>query len=313
MAAGEEAIPRQMHAHAGDLQSMLEPLALALQPVMPVRMPRSGRDTALYGYQLRLAEGLMLTSDDPLLRAFACSVEVIDEELVDDDALQSPTFDPGLPVHLAREGVDDDGDEVFGIWDAEEIRRAGTLPYDTAARVSASLDHGLSIGALILSEIRNRSDDRRAGIALLVYPPALVTIDVEAGGPLQRPRRRTRPRLVLIADEASGLRWWDPSGSAGPMDLDALPVSAALADELLDLATRFKNAPDEPDQPDINDEFEVAWHQHGLEARTRMIWARVRRELGRRYAIGLMLNGMSRPAWSPEELSDTEGDEDNPF
>jgi hypothetical protein len=292
---------------------MLEPLALALQPVMPVRVPRNGRDTALYGYQLRLAEGLMLTSDDPLLRAFACSVEVIHAELVDDEALQSPTFDPGLPVRLAREGVDDDGDEVFGIWDADEIRRAGTLPYDTAARVAASLDHGLSIEALILSEIRNRSDERRAGIALFVYPPALVTLDVEAGGPLQRPTRHTRPRLVLIADEGSGLRWWDPSGGAGPIDLDALPVSSALAAELRDLATAFKNMPDDPDEPDINEELEVAWHQHGLETRTRSIWARVRRELGRRYAIGLMLNGMSRPAWSLEELSDDEGDDDIPF
>jgi hypothetical protein len=292
---------------------MLEPLALAVQPLMPVRTPRAGRATALYGYHLRLADGPVLTSDDPLLSAFAASVEVVDDQLMDEEALQSPTFDPGLPVRLVREGVDEDGDEVFGVWDADEIRRAGTLPYDTAARVAASIDHGLPVEALTLSEVRNRSDDRRAGVALLVYPPELVTVDIAAGGPLQRAQRRTRPRLVLIADEGAGLRWWDPSGSGGPIELDALPVSSALADDLRDLALAFEKAPEEPDERDIHEDMEVAWHLQGLQTRTRMIWARVRRELGRRYAIGLMLNGMSQPAWSPEQLSDDEDDDDIPF
>jgi hypothetical protein len=292
---------------------MLEPLALALQPVMPVRTPRAGRPTVLYGYQLRLADGLVLTSDDPLLRAFAASIEPIEYSLIDEDALQSPGFDPGLQVRLVREGIDDDGDEVFGIWDATEIRRAASLPYGTAARVAAALDHGLAVEALILSEVRNHSDDRRAGIALFIYPAHLVTVDVVAGGPLQRPQRPKRPRLVLIADPGTGLRWWDPSGSAGPVELDALPVSSALADELRDLGTAFANAPEEPDDGDIEEEFEVAWHRQALGNRTRMVWARVRRELGRRYAIGLMLSGMSRPAWSPEELSDDEDDDDAPF
>jgi hypothetical protein len=292
---------------------VIEPLALALHPLMPVRTPRAGRPTALYGYHLRLVDGPVLTHDDPVLRAFAASMDALEEPLVDDEALQSPTFDPGLPVRLVREGIDDDGDEVLGVWDAEEIRRAGTLPYPTAARVAAATDHGLEIEALIISEIRARSDDRRAGIALLVHPPALVTVDIAAGGPLQRPQKRTRPRLVLIADEGTGLRWWDPSGGAGPIDLDALPVSASLAEELRDLATAFTNAPDEPDEPDFIDDMESGWHHHVLDERTRSVWTRVRRELGRRYAIGLMLRGMPRPAWSPEELSDSEDDDDIPF
>jgi hypothetical protein len=271
-----------------------------------------GRPTALYGYQLRLADGLVVTSDDPLLRAFAASIDAI-EEMTDDEALQAPGFDPGLHVELVREGIDDDGDEVVGIWDADEIRRAATLPYGTAERVAAAIDHGMAIEALIVSEIRNRSDERRAGIAVLVYPPALITVDVAAGGTLQRRQRRTRPRLVLIADHSSGVRWWDPSGAAGPVDLAELPVSSALADELRDLATAFKNAPDESDEPNFDDDLDTAWQNHVLEQRTRTVWARVRRELGRRYAIGLMLSGMSRPAWSPEELADSEADDDIPF
>ena len=291
---------------------MPAPLALALHPLMPVRIPRAGRTTVLYGYQLRLADGPVLTPDDPVLKAFAASIEVLDE-LADDEALQSSAFEPGMPVCLVREGTDDDGDEVFGLWDREEVRRAGTLDYGTAARVAASIDHGLAVEALILSEIRARSDDRRAGIAIFVYAPALISVDIAAGGPLQRPRTRTRPRLVLIAEESSGLRWWDPSGSAGPIDLEAVPVSASLAEELRDLATAFENASDTPDEPDFGDDMESAWQDHVLDNRTRATWARVRRELGRRYAVGLMLRGMSRPAWSPEELSDSDADDDIPF
>lgn len=280
---------------------------------MPVRTPRVGQPTVLYGYRLRLADGPALTHDDPILRAFASSLDALEEPLADADAIQSPAFDPGRRARLVREGIDEDGDEVVGIWDDEEIRRGGTLPYPTAARVGAALDHSLDIEALIVSEIRSRADDRREGITLLVYPPELVSVDVAAGGPLQRPAKRARPRLVLIADESSGLRWWDPSGESGPIGLADLPVSAGLAEELRDLATAYKKAPAEPDEPDFDDSLDASWYHHVLAGRTRTVWARVRRELGRRYAIGLMLRGMSRPAWSPEELSDSEEDDDIPF
>jgi hypothetical protein len=189
------------------------------------------------------------------------------------------------------------------------------LPYETAARVAAALDHGLDVEALVLSEIRMRTDDRRCGIALLVYPPALVEVDIEAGGPLQRPKTRARARLVLIADDAAGLRWWDPSGTTGPMALDAVPVSASLAQDLRELASAFKNTRpggDNWEDPDFFDDMEESWGRHVLDQRTRAVWDRVRRELGRRYAIGLMLKGMSGPAWSPEEF-ESDADDDVPF
>src|SRR3954454_22818107 len=178
-------LQRQRCARPRDLDPVLNPLALALHPLMPVRTPRAGRASVLYGYKLRLAGGVIVTHDDPLLAAFGSSVDVLEEPLVDDDALPAEAFDPGARVHLVREGIDDDGDEVIGLWDREEVRRAGTLPYKTAARVGAALDHDLEIGALVVSEIRSRVDDRREGIAVLVHPPALVTVDVDAGGPLQ--------------------------------------------------------------------------------------------------------------------------------
>lgn len=292
---------------------MLKPLELALHPLMPVRTPRSGSPTTLYGYRLRLAGGPGLTHDDPLLRAFAVSVDLLEDPLADDEALQADVFDPGLPVKLVREGIDEDGDEVIGVWDADEIRRAGTLPYPTAARIAAGIDHGLDAEALIISEVRARADDRREGIALLVYPPALIKVDVAAGGPLQRPERRTRPRLVLIVEEGSGLRWWDPSGSAGPVDVDGLPVSAQLAKELRDLEALTRNATDPDTLPEFVESFEAGYQEYMLAERTRTVWARVRRELGRRYAVGVMLRGMSQPAWSPEELSDSDEDDDIPF
>jgi hypothetical protein len=291
---------------------MPNPLALALHPLMPVRTPREGRGTVLYGYQLRIADGPGLAHDDPLLRAFAASVEAVEGEGAHSEPLQADTFDPGLPVRLIREGVDDDGDEIVGVWDADETRRAGTLPYRTAARVSASIDHGLPVEAIVLSEIRNRFDDRRAGIAVFVHAPDLVTVDVAAGGPLQRPKTRTRPRLVLIGDEGTGLRWWDPSGSTGPMELDAVPVSSSLAQELRELAGAFKNAGAEHETSDDADFFEDmqdGYRQHVLDQRTKGVWVRVRRELGRRYAVGLMLKGMPSPVWSPEEWDDGAEDE----
>ncbi|HYZ29602.1 MAG TPA: hypothetical protein VE570_11130, partial [Thermoleophilaceae bacterium] len=293
---------------------MLEPLALALHPLMPVRTPREGRTTVLYGYQLRLASGPVLATDDPLLAAFATSIEAVDGSSGQSEPLQFDGFDPARRVRLVREGVDGDGDEVIGVWDLEEIRRAGTLPYETAARVAAAIDHGLEIDALVLSEARLHSDGRRCGIALLVYPPALVTVDVAAGGPLQRPETRTRPRLVLIADDAAGLQWWDPSGAAGPMQLDAVPVSATVAQDLRELASAFKKAAsDDYEDGDFLEDMEHKWQRHVLDERTRSVWERVRRELGRRYAIGLMLKGMTAPAWSPEEFDDEDEDDEIPF
>lgn len=293
---------------------MVEPLRLALHPVVPVRTPRQGRPTVIYGYQLRLADGLALAHDDALLSAFAASVEAVEGEGSDSEPLQADALDPGQPVRLIREGVDDDGDDVIGVWNADETHRAGALPYQAAARIAAASDHGLEMDAFVLSEIRNRFDDRRAGIAVFVYPPDLVSVDISAGGPLQRPEKRARPRLVLMSDEAGGLRWWDPSGHAGPMELDAVPVSPPLANELRELEQAFKavasTSPDLGDA-DLMSDMEHGYRQHMLSTRTRNAWVRLRRELGRRYAVGILLNGMHKPVWSPDDWEDSDEDEDD--
>lgn len=295
---------------------MIEPLALEFHPLTPVRRPREGRGSVLYGYQLRLPGGPVLAVDDPLLRAFGASIETLEGDHSRSEPLQSESFDPAAPVRLVREGTDDEGDEVIGIWDEAEVRRAGTLPWRVAARVGAAVDHGLEIRAVVVSEVRSRGDDRRSDIAVLVYPAALITVDVETGGPLQRPATRTRPRLVLIADEAAGLRWWDPSGAAGPIDLDGLPVSVTLAQDLRELAAAFRNASSDSgtwEEADFLEGMESSWRSHVLDQRTRSVWDRVRRELGRSYAVGLMLKGMSAPAWTPEEFESDEEDDEIPF
>ncbi len=50
--------------------------------------------------------------------------------------------------------------------------------------------------------------------------------------------------------------------------------------------------------------IERDYSRSALEARTRELWRRARRELGQRYAIGLLAPGMTRPAWSADELDD---------
>src|SRR3954454_8793984 len=97
-------LQRQRCARPRDLDPVLNPLALALHPLMPVRTPRAGRASVLYGYNLRLADGLVVTHDDPLLAAFGSSVDFLKEPLADDDALQEKSFDPGTRLHLVREG-----------------------------------------------------------------------------------------------------------------------------------------------------------------------------------------------------------------
>jgi hypothetical protein len=139
-------------------------------------------------------------------------------------------------------------------------------------------------------------------------------VDVAAGGPLQRPQARTRPRLVLIADDAAGLQWWDPSGAAGPMQLDAVPVSPPLAHDLRELASAFRKATSDDDgQVGFMSQMQHQWQRHVLDQRMRTAWERVRRELGRRYAVGLMLKGMSAPAWSPDEFDDPDEDNEIPL
>jgi hypothetical protein len=287
------------------------PLVLALHPLLPLRAPEVGCSTLTYGYQLRLPDGPALADDDVLLGAFAGWMAGLPANGDHDEPLQHEAFAPGRRLRLLPEGVDDDGDPVVGVWDADRVRRAGYLAYRRAALVVAALEQGLVMEALVLTEERALLDDRRVGLQLLVHPAATLRVELgDAAGP-DAPRRPVRDRVVLLADGSGELRWWDPSGRAGPMDLGELPVSVELAAELERLSSEFVKAAGGADTTaaDPLDAFERDWASSALESRAVELWRRARAELGQRYAIGLQGPGMTRPAWSPGDMSDDEEEE----
>jgi hypothetical protein len=287
------------------------PLVLTLNPVLPLRAPEPGTATLTFGFQLRLPGGPAVAADDALLTAFgACVVELI-TGLDDQEALQDDAFAPGRRLTLLDEGVDGDGDPVVGVWDAAGVRRAGTLHYGTAAVVAAAVEQGLAVEALVLTEDRLRVDDRRTRLRLFVHAPAIVCVEpvAEDEAPAVRRLRRPRERIVLVADGSSELRWWDPSGRGGPLELDQLPLSAELVEDLKRLSAAYVRvaADDLPEDP--MDGLERDMYRSSLDERMRELWVRVRAELGRRYAVGLLAPGMTRPSWSPSELADEDDDD----
>ena len=95
------------------------------------------------------------------------------------------------------------------------------------------------------------------------------------------------------------------------MELDQLPLSAELVEDLKRLSAAYVRvtADDLPEDP--MDGLERDMYRSSLDERMRELWVRVRAELGRRYAVGLLGPGMTRPSWSPSELAD--GDDDIVF
>jgi hypothetical protein len=286
------------------------PLVLTLHALLAPRAPEPGRRTLTCGYQLRLPDGPAVANEDPLLNAFGSSVVELISARDCEEALQHEAFAPGSRITLVQEGVDEDGDAVVGVWDAEVVRRAGVLPYLTAAVVAAALEQGLAVEAVVLTEDRVLLDDRRTDLQLLIHAPALLRVDLDGVEAIERPRRRARDRVVLLADGSTELCWWDPSGRGGPMDVADLPVSAELAADLERLSAAYARAAGEEEVPsDPTDGLERDWYRSSLDARARELWQRARAELGQRYAIGLLGPGMSRPAWSPEEAGADDDDD----
>lgn len=119
-------------------------------------------------------------------------------------------------------------------------------------------------------------------------------------------------QLVLFADGSGDVRWWDPSGSGGPVDIEAVPLSVELGEALerlreesADLCTRAVVGAE-----DGFDRLDQRFEREGLEEEARELWLRARRELARRYAVGFLGRGMTRPVWSPDDLDDeNDGDE----
>ena len=230
----------------------------------------------------------------------------------EEEALQHECFDPGRRVRLEPEPFKPHDPDAVGVWDPEGLRKAGELPGNTDAAVTAALEQGLPMEALVLWEERERLDRRRTGLTLLVHSPAFVAVEGLDALVYTPPPVAGRPRLVLFADGSGDVRWWDPSGSGGPVDVDAVPVSDELREALERLredcaelqARAAVGADDGYDRLDQRAEHE------GLEEDARELWLRARRELARRFAVGFLGRGMTRPMWSPDELDADDDDED---
>ncbi len=104
------------------------PLSLTLHPLLPARAPEPGGTDLTFGFQLRLARGPGLLSKDPLLAAVGANVVRLSAPPDLEEALQHDAFDPGRRLSLRAQGVDDDGDVLIAVWDADGTRQAGFLP-----------------------------------------------------------------------------------------------------------------------------------------------------------------------------------------
>ena len=291
------------------------PLVLSLDPIVPLRAPQPGAVLVSSGFRLRLPHGPAVAAGDPLLSAFGARVVDLEVDVDDSEALQDDVFAPGRALTLLEEGVDEDGDPVVGVWDAAGTRRAGHLDFRAAAEVAAATDAGLAVGAVVLTEDRLRVDDRRCGLEVLVHAPAFVEVETgvaEAVAPHVMRPRHVRERVVLVADGSSELRWWDPSGRGGPMDLGQLPLSSELLADLERLSAEYAALDDADLTGGAADGFERQLYRSSLDARMCGLWQRARAELGRSYAIGLLGPGMTSPAWSPGEAGAPAAD-DIPF
>jgi hypothetical protein len=281
------------------------PFRLALDAVLPARAPSAGEGTLNYGFRLRLPDGPAIDYDDPLLAAFGAQVD--DLIVGDHEALQLDVFDPGRRLVLVSEPYGPDVAGEVGVWDAEEVRRVGTLADDLESTVLAALDQGLPLEALVLREERTAADDRRGAIELLVFSPLMMQIGAPPTPRLERPSRRVRQRLVLFVGETGDLRWWDPAAGSGPVDLDDLPMSVELSDAFGDLQRAYESFATRSVAAGAEDGFEQMeriFARQALDGEARRLWMRARLELGRRYDVGFHGPEMQHPIWTPSEDED---------
>ena len=289
------------------------PLRLALHPLLALRTPAT-EDCFEHGFRLRLPGGPALTNDDPLLAAFGASVEWLRVDVNFEEALQADAFEPGRLVRLVAEPFDPDDRDVVGVWDDEGLRNAGTVPEPTAALVAAGTQVGLEYRALVLCELRGAGDDRREQLCVLVFAPALVRVRLPRTPGATRPVRPVRPRLVLVADASGDVRWWDPSATNGPLAASDLPLSQELRRDLARLRDDFAaHAADVEGQRGF-ERVESDWVRDRLQSTAADLWRRARSEIGHRYVVGFLGDGMRRPVWAPSELcGEHDGSCDIPF
>jgi len=296
-----------MRGSRGDRIAVADlPLRFTLQPILPQRTPgRADERVFVYGFRLRMPDGMLVAAEDPLLEALGAEVVTVSASSVHGEALQGESVGPGRSLVTVVEPPDEDGEAVVGLWDQEGTRCAGLLPWRTAGRVAAAVGQGLEVRAVALSERRTVLDDRRQALDVLVSVAANVTVDHDPQVAVLRPRRETRRRVVLFADESGDVRWWDAAADAGPAEVGEFPVSQELRRELKKLRkaySKLQKAQDE--QLNGFQMVEGDWQRAALAERGIRIWRRARRELAREFVVGYLGPGMEAPAWSPKELSD---------
>ena len=285
------------------------PLRLVLEPRLPTRTT-SHNGWFEHGFHLRLPGGPVIDRCDPLLVAYGARIAAVAIHDDDDEQVQHDAFDPGSRVRLVPEPG---GDPEVGVWDSEGLRRGGSLLDREAEIIEAAIECGLSQSALVLTEDRTPQDDRREGLELLVFQDAFVEVDTTAAAGFDRPVRQSRRRLVLVADGTGDLCWWDPSGTAGPIAADDLPMSVDLTRAIQHLRAAYAElGQDGPSERRGFERFEAALDRDALDQQAAELWKRARMELGRRFAIGFLGAGMERPVWSPAELEKAD-DSDIPF
>ncbi len=282
-------------------------LDLVLFPLVTPRRAVHGGECVTCGYGMRLADGFAIEENDPLLAAFGVGVSCVDDTGFE-DALQDDAFAPGRPV-LLLESVDGDADEV-SVWSADGVRLGGVVHGDHGAQLAAALEVGAALAAHVVSEECSVHDGVRRGISVVAGPATSLAVTVE-DGPVLRPARTERLRLVLIADGSGDVDLWDPSGRQGPVRSTAeLPLSPELRARLTALQQALAGSRAGEEVTVGVDRILETWEAEELAAEALLVWRRLRAELGRRCEIGFLGRNMERPIWDPSEAPADPDDDD---
>lgn len=305
---GRSHLTRQILGPSGDLARTM--LDLHLTPLAPTRRPPHGGTDLQCGYRLALPDGFTVDEDDPLLASFGIVTPRVDSA-GREEALQHEDFAPGAPL-LLLPAIDGADDEV-SVWSADGIRLAGLIDGCAGEQVAAAVVFGLPLQAIVLDEWCSAHSGRRTAIDLLVAPQACVRPTV-LDGPVLRPARRERRRLVLIADDRADLALWDPAGEHGPVDAAALGLSDGLLARLAALRAALSAREGDGTISGGLDRLMAGWEQEALAEEGRTLWRRLRAELGRRCEVGYLGPGMTQATWDDAEPSNgCEEDDGIPF
>lgn len=276
-----------------------------MSPDRPTRVSRASRvTTAGRGYRLLLDGRTPIAQDDALLAAYGAQVVSLAPAGRDEDGLQDVEFAPGSPLCLRLAPTEEDRSRVEVVG-ASDLLPVDVLSERVAARVAAAIDHGLEQAALTVWERRDLATGDRVDLRLLVYSPAMVRVRPPKGRLVDVENFSERRRVVLAVERDGGLHWWDPTTTVGPLGVDGLGLSAELVEDLRALDRAWRRHVDGSDDDDLDLDFFCAFEEHGLEAKARGLWRRIRAELGPSFVVGWKPPGAPRAIYDePVHASD---------